>query len=264
MKPKNINSAVFVTLCLVLIFCTACPRKPQIYTRSRPPILLPKGAKNAETGPAEAQMVTVSVPSQFEFYVGPEQYAKEQVGEKLSRVIAGQNGADKIVYVAGSYSLDYGVVASIVDTIRREGVNQIGLLVEPAGGGGPNVLRVQVLPEPSPNDDLSKLKPNPQMLVASVAKDLKLELNRTAAGEVEDPANLVQTLTRIFQQRKDQHAYSPGMLTRNDVPEDDRVEKTVTVKAQRSTRYVDVIRLIDAVKGAGAKPIILQIDDLSE
>jgi biopolymer transport protein ExbD len=54
------------------------------------------------------------------------------------------------------------------------------------------------------------------------------------------------------------------METRNDVSEDERVEKTVVVKAQRSTRYADVVAVIDAVKGAGANPIVLQIDDLSD
>jgi biopolymer transport protein ExbD len=54
----------------------------------------------------------------------------------------------------------------------------------------------------------------------------------------------------------------PGMETRSDLPEDERVEKTVVIKANRSCRYGDVIKLIDAVKGTGANPIILQLDDL--
>ena len=83
-------------------------------------------------------------------------------------------------------------------------------------------------------------------------------------GEAADPSTLEQTLTHLFQERKEQRAYKPGMETRTDVPEDERVEKTIVVKAQRSTRYGDVVRLIDAVKGAGGSPIVLQIDDLSD
>ena len=46
------------------------------------------------------------------------------------------------------------------------------------------------------------------------------------------------------------------------MPEDERVEKTVVIKAYRACRYGNVIKLIDAVKGAGANPIVLQVDDL--
>lgn len=54
------------------------------------------------------------------------------------------------------------------------------------------------------------------------------------------------------------------METRADVPEGERIEKTVVVKATRSNKYGDVVRLIDAIKGAGANAIVLQIDDLSD
>ena len=71
-------------------------------------------------------------------------------------------------------------------------------------------------------------------------------------------------LADVLQKRKEQRVYKPGLETRNDLPEDERVEKTIVVKAQRATRYADVVAVIDAVKGAGANPIILQIDDLSD
>ena len=43
-----------------------------------------------------------------------------------------------------------------------------------------------------------------------------------------------------------------------------RIEKTVFVKGTLSLKYVDVLRVIDAVKGSGAHPVGLQIDDLPE
>jgi biopolymer transport protein ExbD len=73
---------------------------------------------------------------------------------------------------------------------------------------------------------------------------------------------LSQTLARIFQQRKEQHVYKPGMETRTDLSEDERVEKTVWIRAYRDWSYHDVIKLIDVVKGVGANPIVLQLDDL--
>ena len=52
------------------------------------------------------------------------------------------------------------------------------------------------------------------------------------------------------------------METRSDLTEDDRIEKTVFVKAPRAAKYGDVVKAIDAIKGAGASPVGLQVDDL--
>ncbi|MCA1619967.1 MAG: biopolymer transporter ExbD [Acidobacteria bacterium] len=49
---------------------------------------------------------------------------------------------------------------------------------------------------------------------------------------------------------------------RADVPPDERIERTVYVRAPRSTRYGEVAKVIDAVKGAGAQPVSLQTDAL--
>jgi biopolymer transport protein ExbD len=41
-----------------------------------------------------------------------------------------------------------------------------------------------------------------------------------------------------------------------------RIEKTLFIKAPRAISYGEVARVIDGVKGAGAEPIGLQLDDL--
>jgi len=46
--------------------------------------------------------------------------------------------------------------------------------------------------------------------------------------------------------------------------EDERIEKRVFIKAPRSLKYEQVVQVIDVVKGAGAAPIGLQIDDLAQ
>ena len=52
------------------------------------------------------------------------------------------------------------------------------------------------------------------------------------------------------------------METATNVPEDQRIEKTVFVKAPRGLAYGNVVKVIDAIKGAGASPVGLQVDDL--
>jgi biopolymer transport protein ExbD len=126
----------------------------------------------------------------------------------------------------------------------------------------PSRFKADIPTQRDPNEDLSHLKPNPLTLVVSIGSDLQLKLNQDSLGSVNDTAPLAQRLAAVFQQRKDQRAYRVGYETRTDVKEEDRIEKTVFVKAPRATKYGDVVKVIDAIKGAGASPVGLQVDDL--
>ena len=128
----------------------------------------------------------------------------------------------------------------------------------------PSRFQADIPTQRDPNEDLSQLKPNPLTLVVSIGNDLQLKLNQDNMGSVNDTSQLSQRLAQLFQQRKEQRAYKPGMETRTDLPESDRLEKTVFVKAPRSLKYGDVVKVIDAIKGAGASPVGLQVDDLPQ
>jgi biopolymer transport protein ExbD len=128
----------------------------------------------------------------------------------------------------------------------------------------PSRFKADIPTQRDPNEDLSKLKPNPLTLVVSIASDLSIKLNQDSLGSVNDTTTLANRLALVFKQRKDTHAYKIGYETRNDLKEDDRIEKTVFVKAPRSLKYGDVVKVIDAIKGAGANPVGLQVDDLPQ
>ena len=119
----------------------------------------------------------------------------------------------------------------------------------------PSRFEAKVPSEPDPQQDLSQIKPNPLTLVVTVAPDLKLKLNQDEMGSVNDTGPISQRLTALFAQRKEQRAYRPGT---------EEVEKTVFIKAPRSLPYGDVVKVIDAIKGAGANPVGLQVDDLAQ
>jgi biopolymer transport protein ExbD len=126
----------------------------------------------------------------------------------------------------------------------------------------PSRFKADIPTQRDPNEDLSQLKPNPLTLVVTISPDLQLKLNQDDMGSVNDPTALSQRLAAVFQQRKDQRAYRVGMEARTDLKDDERIEKTVFVKAPRATKYGDVVKVIDAIKGAGATPVGLQVDDL--
>lgn len=119
----------------------------------------------------------------------------------------------------------------------------------------PSRFEAKVPSEPDPQQDLSQIKPNPLTLVVTIANDLKLKLNQDELGSVNDTGPLGQRLSGLFAQRKEQRAYRPGT---------EEVERTVFVKAPRSLKYGEVVKVIDAIKGAGANPVGLQIDDLAQ
>jgi biopolymer transport protein ExbD len=126
----------------------------------------------------------------------------------------------------------------------------------------PSRFKADIPTQRDPNEDVSKLKPNPLTLVVSISTDLQLKLNTEVMGSVNDPSALAAKLAQTFQQRKEQHAYKYGMEGATNLPEDQRIEKTVFVKAPRALKYGDVVKVIDAIKGAGANPVGLQVDDL--
>jgi biopolymer transport protein ExbD len=117
---------------------------------------------------------------------------------------------------------------------------------------------------PAEPDD-RKLPPDPMTLVVTIQPDRTLKLNGLTddMGTVEDSAKLSTFLMALFQQRKANHAYRPELLSRIDLPEDYRVQKTVFIKAPRSIPYGQVAKVIDGLKGAGAEPVGLQLDDLN-
>ena len=116
---------------------------------------------------------------------------------------------------------------------------------------------------PSKPDD-RPLPPDDLTLIVTIDADRTLKLNRlNDMGTVDDPLKLVQTLSDLFQKRALNRVYRAEMLTRTDLPESYRIQKTVFVKAPRSIPYGEVTKVIDSIKGAGANPIGLQLDNLN-
>jgi biopolymer transport protein ExbD len=117
---------------------------------------------------------------------------------------------------------------------------------------------------PSEPERDDRIQPNDKTLVVTIKLDRTLMLNKLSdMGSVNDPSKIVSTLFDLFEQRLQNHVYRDELRDRNDLPDSIRVEKTVFIKAPRSLPYADVVRVLDSLKGAGASPIGLQIDDLN-
>lgn len=119
----------------------------------------------------------------------------------------------------------------------------------------PSRFEAKVPAEPKDQQDVN-VKPNPLTLVVAINKETKgITLNNENFGDVSDTEMLSNKLKEIFKERENNGVFREGT---------NEVEKTIFLKSPKSVRYGDVVKVIDAAKAAGASPIGLQIDDLTE
>ncbi len=119
----------------------------------------------------------------------------------------------------------------------------------------PSRFEAKVPAEPK-NEQQLDVKPNPLTLVIAINRENRnISLNNESAGSVDDPTALTGKLQEIFNQRT-----TNGVFRENS----NEVEKTVFIKSPTLVKYGDVVKVIDAAKSAGASPIGLQIDDLTQ
>jgi biopolymer transport protein ExbD len=114
-----------------------------------------------------------------------------------------------------------------------------------------------------PHND-QRILPNINTLVVTIAPDRTLKLNNLSdMGTVDDLSPLSAKLRAVFEERTKLRVYRSDMLTRLDLPERERIEKTVFIKAPRGMKYGEVVRVMDGLKATGADPIGLQLDALN-
>ena len=124
----------------------------------------------------------------------------------------------------------------------------------------PHRFLAKVPDEPLNRNDVP---PDPRTLVVTIETDRTLKLNDiTGMGTVDDLSPLNAKLISLFEERRRNNVYRHDMVTRVDLPEQQRIEKTVFIRAPLSIPYGEVARVMDGLKGSGADPIGLQLDGL--
>jgi biopolymer transport protein ExbD len=122
---------------------------------------------------------------------------------------------------------------------------------------------------PQRSEELNaQAKQSPLTLIVNIKKDLGVELvmggNKVTDGSVNDPGNIGTALSAEFKKRKEGGVWKEGFQGRTDLPPDERIEKTVFIKAPETFKYGDVVKVIDTVKGSGANPVGLQTEALEQ
>lgn len=115
----------------------------------------------------------------------------------------------------------------------------------------PKDFKTKIPQKPTENFDLP---PNPDTLIVALNSESSIRLNnlKDEFGNSENTSALTEKLTQIFKEREQNMAFNENV----------KISKTVFIKAPRNLSYGKVVKIVDAVKIAGAEPISLQIDDL--
>ncbi|MBV9214588.1 MAG: biopolymer transporter ExbD [Acidobacteria bacterium] len=169
--------------------------------------------------------------------------------------LEGKTPENRVVYFKCDPGATYDNVLKVFQAIRNAEIEKVALVVAGEKSAedqyqlAPLNFRLNLPPLPS---KAPPVKPNPLILVAALAQDGKLTLNNEDNGTISDTRSLNNKLRDIFKERENNGVF------REDTNE---VQKTVSIKAAGAAKYGDVIKLIDAVKAAGADPIAILFDD---
>ncbi len=124
----NVTPMVDIMLVLLIIFMVVTPLLQHGVT-----VALPKDLKN----PVEDQNITsdnsvvISIPNNGEYYLGKEHMTKEQIKEKVQKMLDNiKKEEDRIVYIKSGVGVDYGDVVNVINEVRALGVDKIGLVAD--------------------------------------------------------------------------------------------------------------------------------------
>jgi biopolymer transport protein ExbD len=249
----------FPFLFLILLFSAACSQmktavnsisEPKAFEQKTPNTYRPRGIKNStpEAHIDEANAIIVSTLAGKKFYIGKEELDLSTISEQIDKKLSANPIERERIYLNADVSADYGEVVRLLDVLRRNNVENIGLMVDPAKQTEKSlyILKVKLSPEPKP-EEITPL--NAKNLVLMMEKEDRLSFAR-----LDEKSGFVPGKEEIKPEEID------GKI---DETLKERPDKSIYIKVPRSKNYGAVVKLIDVVAGAGASAIYLELDDLA-
>jgi biopolymer transport protein TolR len=129
----NVTPMVDIMLVLLIIFMVVTPMLQHGVT-----VNLPKDLKNPEEDQRiiKDNSIVIAIPNDGEYYLGKDRVSKEQVKDKVQKMLELiKKEEDKVVYIKSSVGVSYGEVVNIINEVRALGVDKIGLVADKKKGG---------------------------------------------------------------------------------------------------------------------------------
>jgi biopolymer transport protein ExbD/biopolymer transport protein TolR len=130
----NVTPMVDIMLVLLIIFMVVTPFLQQGIT-----VALPKNMNNPDVDPRiiKESSIVISIPNDGEYYLGKQRVQREQLTEKVDSMLQKiKNEQDRIVYIKSGVGVSYGDVVSVINEVRKLGVDKIGLVADKKKKGG--------------------------------------------------------------------------------------------------------------------------------
>jgi len=123
MSEINVTPFVDVMLVLLIIFMVTAPMMIQGLN-----VDLPEATAKPLDSEKEHLVITINKDQQV--YINDAVATVESLGEKLSKMLQGRS--DRDVYLKADKNIPYGIVVQVMAEIKGAGVEQLGMITEPA------------------------------------------------------------------------------------------------------------------------------------
>ena len=121
-SEPNIVPLIDVLLVLIIIFMVITPRTPTglnaLVPQPPPP--------NQKQQPDDNRTVVVQVMQNGKIQINQDQITWELLGARLADIF--KQRADKVAFVKGDDSVEFGQVARAIDIMRGSGIDHVGLI----------------------------------------------------------------------------------------------------------------------------------------
>ena len=123
MSEINVTPFVDVMLVLLIIFMVTAPMMVQGLN-----VDLPEAT--AKPLDSEKEHLVITIDKDHQIYINDYQVTGESLSEKLMKILQGRG--DREVYLKADKNIPYGIVVQVMAEIKDAGVEQLGMITEPA------------------------------------------------------------------------------------------------------------------------------------
>ncbi len=124
----NVTPMVDIMLVLLIIFMVVTPFLQQGIT-----VAIPREMNSPDEDPniIKESSIVISIPTDGEYYLGKQRVMREELTDKVDTMLKGiKNEQDRIVYIKSGVTVSYGDVVSVINEVRKLGVDKIGLVAD--------------------------------------------------------------------------------------------------------------------------------------
>lgn len=129
----NVTPMVDVMLVLLIIFMIVTPLLQQGVSVNLPRDMI---SPEEDMDITKDTSVVIAIPDNNNFYIGKDPYPLDALGEKIQTLMKDKSPDERIVYIKSGVDVEYGRVVEAIDTIRKQGIDKIGLVAEKKKGDG--------------------------------------------------------------------------------------------------------------------------------